>query len=67
MTSSVTTALPTDRPSAQGVDARGIAAFVDAVEAPASRPRVPIVPAQLANDAGAIGAAALALEELGRM
>jgi glucokinase len=43
------------------------AAFIDAVEAPASRPRVPIVPAQLANDAGAIGAAALALEELGRM
>jgi glucokinase len=42
-------------------------AFHDSVEAPDYRPRVPIVPAQLANDAGAIGAAALALEELGRM
>jgi glucokinase len=36
-----------------------------AVEAPAFRPRVPIVPAELGNDAGAVGAAALAFEELG--
>lgn len=43
------------------------AAFVDAVEAPESRPRVPIVAAELGNDAGAVGAAALALEELGRL
>jgi len=28
---------------------------------------VPIVPAELGNDAGAVGAAALALEELGRV
>jgi glucokinase len=41
------------------------AAFVDAVEAPAFRPEVPIVPAELGNDAGAVGAAALALDELG--
>jgi glucokinase len=37
-------------------------AFVDAVEAPDHRPHVPLVPARLGNDAGAIGAAALALE-----
>jgi glucokinase len=43
------------------------AAFVDAVEAPGFRPRVPIVAAELGNDAGAVGAAALALEELGRL
>lgn len=45
--------------------ARG--AFHEAVEAPEHRPRVPIVPAQLGNDAGAVGAAVLALEELGRV
>lgn len=39
--------------------------FHEAIEAPDHRPAVPIVPAQLGNDAGAIGAAALALEELG--
>lgn len=38
------------------------AAFVEAVEAPEHRPEVPIVPAELGNDAGAIGAAALALD-----
>jgi len=43
------------------------ASFLEAVEAPEYRPRVPIVAAQLANDAGAVGAAALALEELGRV
>ncbi len=43
------------------------AAFREAVEAPEHRPRVPIVPAQLGNDAGAVGAAVLALEELGRV
>jgi glucokinase len=43
------------------------AAFVDAVEAPEFRPRVPIVAAELGNDSGAVGAAALALEELGRL
>jgi glucokinase len=37
-------------------------AFVAAVEAPDHRPEVPLVPAQLGNRAGAIGAAALALE-----
>jgi glucokinase len=42
-------------------------AFLDAVEGPEHRPRVPIVAALLGNDAGAVGAAALALEELGRM
>jgi glucokinase len=41
--------------------------FHEAVEAPEHRPRVPIVPAQLGNDAGAVGAATLALEELGRV
>jgi glucokinase len=35
--------------------------FRDAVEAPEHRPEVPIVPAALGNDAGAIGAADLAL------
>jgi len=34
------------------------------VEAPEHRPEVPIVPARLGNDAGGIGAALLALEEL---
>lgn len=43
------------------------AAFQHAVEGPEYRPRVPVVAAQLGNDAGAVGAAALALEELGRM
>ena len=43
------------------------AAFLDAVEGPEFRPRVPIVPAELGNDAGAVGAATLALEELGRV
>jgi glucokinase len=37
-------------------------AFRDAVEAPDHRPEVPLVPAQLGNRAGAIGAAALALD-----
>lgn len=41
------------------------AAFRDAVEAPDHRPEVPILAAELGNDAGAVGAAALALEELG--
>jgi glucokinase len=41
--------------------------FREAVEGPGYRPRVPIVPAQLGNDAGAVGAATLALEELGRV
>jgi glucokinase len=40
-------------------------AYSGAVEAPGHRPRVPIVPAELGNDAGAVGAAALALEERG--
>jgi glucokinase len=40
------------------------AAFLDAVEGPAHRDAVPLVPAELGNDAGAIGAAALALDEL---
>ncbi len=43
------------------------AAFHDAVEGPDRRPTVPIVAAQLGTDAGAVGAAALALEELGRL
>ena len=34
--------------------------FVDSVEAPEHRPEVPILPAELGNDAGAIGAADLA-------
>jgi glucokinase len=37
-------------------------AFQDALEAPEDRPEIPIVPARLGNDAGAIGAASLALE-----
>jgi glucokinase len=40
-------------------------AFLEAVEAPDHRPEVPILQAALGNDAGAIGAAALALESLG--
>ena len=39
--------------------------FTDAVEAPQHRPEVPILQATLGNDAGAIGAAALAIESLG--
>jgi glucokinase len=39
-------------------------AFVEAVEAPEHRPEVPILAAQLGNDAGGIGAALLALAEL---
>jgi glucokinase len=39
-------------------------AFLDSVEGPSHRHEVPIVPATLGNDAGAIGAAALALDEL---
>ncbi len=38
------------------------AAFLETVEAPQHRPEVPILPAALGNDAGAIGAAALALD-----
>jgi glucokinase len=40
------------------------ASFQEAVEGPDYRPTVPLVPAELGNDAGAVGAAALALEEL---
>jgi hypothetical protein len=36
--------------------------MAEAVEAPGHRPEVPMVPAELGNDAGSIGAAALALE-----
>jgi len=36
-------------------------AYSDAVEAPDHRPEVPIVAAELGNDAGAVGAADLAL------
>ncbi len=43
------------------------ASFTAAVEGFEHRPHVPIVAAQLGNDAGAVGAATLALEELGRM
>ena len=43
------------------------AAFREAVEGPEHRPGIPIVAAELGNDAGAVGAAALALEELGRV
>jgi glucokinase len=39
-------------------------AFRGAVEAPDFRPEVPIVAAELGNDAGVVGAAALAIEEL---
>jgi glucokinase len=38
--------------------------FVETVEAPQHRPEVPIVAAALGNDAGAVGAADLALREL---
>jgi glucokinase len=37
--------------------------FAGSVEGPDARPDVPIVPAELGNDAGVVGAAALALEE----
>jgi glucokinase len=40
-------------------------AYAHAVEGRDHRPEVPIVAAELGNDAGAVGAAALALEELG--
>jgi glucokinase len=40
------------------------ASFREAVEGPDYRPPVPLVPAELGNDAGAVGSAALALEEL---
>jgi len=43
------------------------AAFDEAVEGLEHRPRVPIVAAELGNDAGAVGAATLALDELGRV
>ena len=39
-------------------------AYTRAVEAPEHRPDVPIVAAKLGNEAGSIGAAVLALEEL---
>ena len=39
--------------------------FREALEGPDYRPQIPIVSAELGNDAGAVGAAALALEELG--
>ena len=39
-------------------------AFVDAVEAPAHRPAVPILVASMGNDAGAVGAADLAWRAL---
>ncbi len=42
------------------------AAYAETVEGVDHRPRVPIVAAELGPDAGAVGAAALALEELGR-
>jgi glucokinase len=38
--------------------------FVDSVEAPEHRPEVPLVPAMMGNDAGAVGAADLAWLEL---
>lgn len=41
------------------------ARFREAVEAPDHRPEIPIVPATLGNDAGAIGAAELAVELVG--
>jgi glucokinase len=40
-------------------------AFVEAVEAPDHRPEVPIRAAELGVDAGAVGAADLALQEAG--
>jgi glucokinase len=39
-------------------------AFVEAVEGPEHRPKVPLVPAVMGNDAGAVGAADLAWREL---
>ena len=39
-------------------------AYLDAVEAPEHRPEVSIIPATLGNDAGAVGAAALVLDEM---
>jgi glucokinase len=39
-------------------------AFVETVEAPEHRPEVPLVPAVMGNDAGAVGAADLAWREL---
>jgi len=39
-------------------------AFVESVEAPEHRPAVPIVPAAMGNDAGAVGGADLAIREL---
>ena len=41
-------------------------AFTDTLEAPEHRPEVPILAAALGNDAGAIGAAAMALDERAR-
>jgi glucokinase len=41
------------------------ARFTESVEGPGFRPDVPIIPAELGNDAGGVGAALLALEELG--
>lgn len=41
------------------------AAFTAALESPEHRPEVPVLAAALGNDAGAVGAAALALDELG--
>lgn len=41
-------------------------AFLDSVEAPDHRPEVPIVAASLENDAGAVGAADLAWQEVGQ-
>lgn len=38
-------------------------AFLEAIEAPEHRPEVALVPASLGNEAGAIGAAALAMED----
>lgn len=43
------------------------ASFAETVEGADRRPRVPIVAAELGPDAGAVGAATLALEELGRL
>ena len=43
------------------------AAYAETVEGRERRPTVPIVAAQLGPDAGAVGAATLALEELGRL
>ena len=40
------------------------ARFLETVEAPDHRPEIPILPATLGNDAGAIGAATMALESL---